>query len=300
MKILPDGRYELCLPFKSEAINLSSNKDLTWKRHKKMCERAQRNGILDDYKVVFKEREELEIIEKIEEKGTQLLLCIIREEYWITGGRRTVRKIWNACVKCRRFKSKSPMTDPVSLPSERVKDATVFEEVGVDLAGPLYVKRGDKPARFLFKIPTADSKDLEVRVSNHFRKRLRFRAKVIEELKRRFRNEYLGQLIQRQKQHPQSPSIQVGDTVLIRDDWKKRLQWPLARVIKWIPGKNRLVSGNDVTNPPHQKVQQADSSVNCPNPDTLKATEQPQVTRCGRPVKKPDKLNLLTVTDVFD
>ncbi|GFU88636.1 integrase catalytic domain-containing protein [Trichonephila clavipes] len=69
MKILPNGRYELYLPFKSEAIDLSSNKDLTWKRHKKMCERAQRNGILDDYKVEFKEWEELEIIEKIEEKG---------------------------------------------------------------------------------------------------------------------------------------------------------------------------------------------------------------------------------------
>ncbi|GFS80097.1 integrase catalytic domain-containing protein [Trichonephila clavipes] len=63
------GRYELCLPFKSEAIDLSSNKYLTWKRHKKMCERAQRNGILDNYKVIFKEWEELEIIEKIEEKG---------------------------------------------------------------------------------------------------------------------------------------------------------------------------------------------------------------------------------------
>ncbi|GFX09517.1 hypothetical protein TNCV_4699031 [Trichonephila clavipes] len=32
------------------------------------------------------------------------------------------------------------------------------------------------------------------------------------------------------------------------------------------------VSGNDITNLPHQKVQQTDSSVNCPNPDTLKAT----------------------------
>ncbi|GFY12827.1 integrase catalytic domain-containing protein [Trichonephila clavipes] len=60
------------------------------------------------------------------------------------GGRRTVRKIWNACVKCRRFKSNSPMTDPVSLKSDRVKEAAVFEVVGVDLAGPLYVKRGDK------------------------------------------------------------------------------------------------------------------------------------------------------------
>ncbi|GFW41744.1 integrase catalytic domain-containing protein [Trichonephila clavipes] len=366
--------------------------------------------------------------------GTQLLLCIIREKYWIIGGRRTVRKIWKACVKCRRFKSKSPMTDPISLPSDRVKNAAVFEVVDVDLAGPLYVKRGDKvwivfytcaiyralhlelvsslsadafllpfrrfvarrgrpriiysdkgtnfrgaynklvdidwnevsryaeiqriawkfipptaawwggfwerlvrtgkellrrtlgkaiftyeelltilcecekvvnsrpltylsedmqdltpitPARFLFEIPTADTKDLDVRDANHSRKRLRFRAKVIKELKRRFRNEYLGQLIQRQIQHPQSSNIQVGDIVLIGDDWKKRLQWSLARVIKLIPGKDGL-------------VQQTDSSVSCPNPDTLKATEQPQVTRCGRPVKKPDKLNLLILTDVFD
>ncbi|GBN58559.1 hypothetical protein AVEN_275607-1, partial [Araneus ventricosus] len=59
--------------------------------------------------------------------GTQLLLSIIREKYWILGGRRTVRKIWNACVKCRRFKSKSPTADPVSLPADRVKDAAVFE-----------------------------------------------------------------------------------------------------------------------------------------------------------------------------
>ncbi|GFQ73412.1 integrase catalytic domain-containing protein [Trichonephila clavata] len=162
--------------------------------------------------------------------GTQLLLSIIREKYWIVGGRRTVRKIWNACVKCRRFKSKSSMTDPVSLPADRVKDAAVFE---VDLT-PI------TPAMFLFEIQTAETKDLEIRDANNFRKRLRFRAKVIEELKKRFRNEYLGQLIQRQKQHPVSSNICEGDIVLIGDDWKKRLQWPLARVIKLIPGKDGL------------------------------------------------------------
>ncbi|GFQ80967.1 integrase catalytic domain-containing protein [Trichonephila clavata] len=177
---------------------------------------------------------------------------------------------------------------------------------------------------FLFEIQTAETKDLEIRDANHFRKRVRFRAKVIEELKKRFRNEYLGQLIQRQKQHPQSSNICEGDIILIGDDWKKRLRWPLARVIKLIPGKDGLVrtiklwtqsctlihpiqrvfplevSRNSVTSLPLQKVQQIDSSMNCADPDTLKATVKPQVTRCGHPVKKPDKLNLLTLTDVFD
>ncbi|GBO24486.1 hypothetical protein AVEN_198942-1 [Araneus ventricosus] len=497
-KILPDGRYELCLPFKSCVIELPSNEELAWKRHKKMYERAQRNGLLDNYKAVFKEWEELKIIENIdcktteisserkkvrlcnlnlseekvpwyarkfsefhsilrlvawvlrfinnvksrinerkrgqltveeiqgaeiqlirsiqalgfpEEKlipnlsvfkdekniirvktriteridtphflspillpnncivtqrlvehihienyhaGTQLFLSMLREKYCIFGGKRTVPKIWNACVMSRRFKSKSPTADPVSLPADRVKDAAVFEVVGVDLAGPLYIKRGTKvwavlytcalyralhlelvsslstdafllsfrhfvarrgrpriiysyngthfrgaynelaaidwnevsrnaeiqritwkfvpptaawwggfwerlvrtvkdllrktlgkaiftyeelltilcecekvvnsrplmylsedmqdltpitPAIFLFDILTAEVKDLDVRDANHFRKRLRFRAKVIEELRKRFRSEYLGQPIQRQKQDPQSSNI---------------------------------------------------------------------------------------------
>ncbi|GBN44193.1 hypothetical protein AVEN_148418-1 [Araneus ventricosus] len=54
------------------------------------------------------------------------------------------------------------------------------------------------PAMFLFDISIAEVKDLDVRDANHFRKRLRFRAKVIEELRKRFRSEYLSQLIQRQ------------------------------------------------------------------------------------------------------
>ncbi|GBN44278.1 hypothetical protein AVEN_211377-1 [Araneus ventricosus] len=395
------------------------------------------------------------------------------------GGRRTVRKIWNACVRYRRFKSKSPTADPVSLPSDRVKDAAVFEVVGVDLAGPLYIKQGTKvwavlytcalyralhlelvsslstdafllsfrrfvarrgrpriiysdngtnfrgaynelaaidwnevsryaeiqritwkfipptaawwggfwerlvrtvkdllrrtlgkaiftyeelltilcecekvvnsrpltylsedmqnltpvtPAMCLFDISTAEVKDLDVRDANHFRKRLRFRAKVIEELRKRFRSEYLGQLIQRQKQDPQSSNIREGDIVLIGDDVKKRLQWPLARVIELIPGNYGLVrtvklktqsstlirpiqrlfplelSGNDLTSLPLQKVELTVLSVNSPNPETSvkspipdpSKANQPQVTRCGRAIKRPKRLNLVTLNDVFE
>ncbi|GFU97071.1 uncharacterized protein TNCV_3347171 [Trichonephila clavipes] len=99
------------------------------------------------------------------------------------------------------------------------------------------------PVMFLFEMPTADTKDLDVRDANHFRKRLRFRAKRVFLLEG---------------------------------------------------------SGNAVTKQPLHKVQQTDSFVNYPNADTLKATEKPQVIRCDHPVKKPDKLNLLTLNDVFD
>ncbi|GFT21338.1 integrase catalytic domain-containing protein [Trichonephila clavipes] len=76
---------------------------------------------------------------------------------------------------------------------------------------------------------------------NDLRKRQIFRVKMIKELRERFRKEYLGQLVQHHRQHPQSSNIQVGDIVLIGNDVKKRLQWPLARVIELIPGKDGLV-----------------------------------------------------------
>ncbi|GBO43894.1 hypothetical protein AVEN_203275-1, partial [Araneus ventricosus] len=356
------------------------------------------------------------------------------------GGRRTVRKIWNACVRCRRFESKSPTADPVSLPADRVKDAAVFEvflrfllpfrrfvarrgrpriiysDNGTNFRGaynelpaidwnevsryaeiqritwkfipptvawwgcfwerlvrtvkellrrilgkaiftyeelltilcecekvvnsrPLTYLSEDMqdltpitPAMFLFDILTAEVKDLDVRDANHFRKRLRFRAKVIEELRKRFRSEYLGQLIQRQKQDPQLSNIREGDIVLIGDDVKKRLQWPLARIIELIPGKDGLVrtvklktqsstlirpiqrvfplelSGNDLTSLPLQKVQLTELSVNSPNPETSvkspipdpSKANQPQVSRCGRAIKRPKRLNLVTLNDVFE
>ncbi|GFT18380.1 hypothetical protein TNCV_3216491, partial [Trichonephila clavipes] len=59
------------------------------------------------------------------------------------------------------------------------------------------------------------------------------------------------------------------------------------------------VSGNDATSLPLQKVQHTDSSVNCPNLDTLNLDTTEKI-RCGRPGKKPVKLNLLTLADVFD
>ncbi|GFS59879.1 integrase catalytic domain-containing protein [Trichonephila clavipes] len=39
--------------------------------------------------------------------------------------------------------SNSPMSEPVSLPADRVKDANAFDITGIDLAGPLFTRDGD-------------------------------------------------------------------------------------------------------------------------------------------------------------
>ncbi|GFV20637.1 integrase catalytic domain-containing protein [Trichonephila clavipes] len=96
--------------------------------------------------------------------GTQILLGILRERFWIVRSRRVVRKIVRSCIRCKRYKCKSPniYSEPVSLPGDRVNDAAVFEVVGVDLAGPLYVKGGQKSWIVLFTCATYRAVHLEL------------------------------------------------------------------------------------------------------------------------------------------
>uniref|UniRef100_A0A5S6QMY1 DUF5641 domain-containing protein n=1 Tax=Trichuris muris TaxID=70415 RepID=A0A5S6QMY1_TRIMR len=57
-------------------------------------------------------------------------------------------------------------------------------------------------------------------------------------LRRRFRSEYLGQLLQRPNRGRNPQEIAIGDVVLVGSDNQKRLFWPLARVERLLPGKD--------------------------------------------------------------
>ncbi|GFY67247.1 DUF5641 domain-containing protein [Trichonephila inaurata madagascariensis] len=70
----------------------------------------------------------------------QILMSILREKFWILKSRKTVRDVVRRCVRCRRYSSKSPVSDP---------------------------------------------------------KRIRYRRKLIEDFRSRFRKEYIGQLRQK-------------------------------------------------------------------------------------------------------
>ncbi|GFT49893.1 uncharacterized protein TNCV_2165801 [Trichonephila clavipes] len=67
MKILRDGRYEVKLPWKCKSKNLPSNKELTWKRHLRMMNKLRNVKFFDDYKSVFRQWEDLNIIESVPE-----------------------------------------------------------------------------------------------------------------------------------------------------------------------------------------------------------------------------------------
>ncbi|GBM67020.1 hypothetical protein AVEN_152529-1 [Araneus ventricosus] len=75
LTILPCGRYEVGLPWKSDSRNLPDNKELSWKRHKKMVKRMKARGFLCEYQDVFDDWERLKIIERAPENELKNEKC---------------------------------------------------------------------------------------------------------------------------------------------------------------------------------------------------------------------------------
>lgn len=76
--------------------------------------------------------------------GTQMLMSILRERFWIVGVRKLVKKTVRECVICRRFKAKCGQTPLAPLPLSRITCGKAFEITGVDLAGPLILRSKEK------------------------------------------------------------------------------------------------------------------------------------------------------------
>ncbi|OXA43068.1 Pro-Pol polyprotein [Folsomia candida] len=132
------------------------------------------------------------------------------------------------------------------------------------------------------------------------------------ELRNRFRKEYFGQLVQRGKHH-RSVSFQVGDVVLIGDDNKKRIEWPMGRIIQLYPGKDgqvRVARVKTTTNEFLRALQrlfplEVSSPTEVPSvpkvvmekavrkkKEKVKFEEKEVITRAGRRVKMPTRLGV--------
>ncbi|GBM69388.1 hypothetical protein AVEN_131552-1 [Araneus ventricosus] len=72
--------------------------------------------------------------------------------------------------------------------------------------------------------------------SNFYKRRLRYIQNVYEAFRRRFRQGYLGTLKTSRKKFVRSCKLKEGDIVLIGSDDKKRLNWPLGKIIQLCPG----------------------------------------------------------------
>jgi len=94
--------------------------------------------------------------------GVQVLQNILREELWIPKSRRIIREVVNACGNCRRHLAKSGETDQGPLPVDRVRDTAVFEVIGIDLGGPLYLRSKQKVWFVIFTCAVYRAIHLEV------------------------------------------------------------------------------------------------------------------------------------------
>lgn len=79
--------------------------------------------------------------------GPQHLLASIRERYWPISGRSLSKKIVHECVKCSRYKPNILKPIMGNLPEQRLNPKHPFDIVGVDYAGPFFLKdrKGKNP-----------------------------------------------------------------------------------------------------------------------------------------------------------
>ena len=75
--------------------------------------------------------------------GVQTVMCQLHEKFWILSTRKAVYIIIKKCVICNMYNSKPMQVHPAPLLILRVKDAAVFEVIGVDFKGSVYL-RGQK------------------------------------------------------------------------------------------------------------------------------------------------------------
>ncbi|GFR04232.1 bel12-ag transposon polyprotein [Trichonephila clavata] len=92
------------------------------------------------------------------------------------------------------------------------------------------------PSSFFQDLPNNDVSDLDKIDKTNMNKRYRYVQRLRQILKERFRTEYLGFL--RSSIPNRLDQIKVGDIVLINREDKKRLYWPIARVIELFPGRD--------------------------------------------------------------
>lgn len=93
------------------------------------------------------------------------------------------------------------------------------------------------PSLFLRPLGSAQFPEAELVTADNLRCRYNYLSTLKDEVQQRWRKEYVAFLISR----PQKPTrnLKVGELVVLRNE-KKRNEWPLARIVELIPGKDGI------------------------------------------------------------
>ncbi|XP_055614977.1 uncharacterized protein LOC129761286 [Toxorhynchites rutilus septentrionalis] len=78
--------------------------------------------------------------------GSSSVQYLLRQQFWLVNARSTIRKVLKGCVSCFRTKPTTIDQQMGDLPSYRVTPAQAFERVGLDFAGPIFVKQSVRKA----------------------------------------------------------------------------------------------------------------------------------------------------------
>ncbi|GFO46523.1 ankyrin repeat protein [Plakobranchus ocellatus] len=214
--------------------------------------------------------------EDLKHAGVGTLISSLRSRYWIISVRSLAKRVVKQCVSCRRYDARPMDQVTAPLPQDRVTRAPPFSVTGTDHAGPLYCSdTGDKKLYIvLFTCAVTRALHLELVDSLSvddfilaFRRFVAMRAlprratpltstelnnfehvitlsereELEESLTEKFwqiwKSEYLRNLPPLTlKSKKTNNSLQLDSVVLIRDEKKPRMWWPLGRVVKLYNG----------------------------------------------------------------
>lgn len=83
--------------------------------------------------------------------GLTLMLATLRQNFWVSNARTSIRAIIHRCIKCRRYSTTCNQQLMGALPAARVQRSKVFAHTGVDYAGPFDLRLSKHRGRGTYK-----------------------------------------------------------------------------------------------------------------------------------------------------
>ncbi|GBM82543.1 hypothetical protein AVEN_29331-1 [Araneus ventricosus] len=231
-----------------------------------------------------------------------------RAQRGILRGGRTVRNVIGNCVRCKRYNAKSVNSESVPLPVDRIRDTNMFEVTGIDLAGPVFLKKGEKVWIVLFTCAVYSAVYFELATSlstnnfllcfHRFIARRSRPSLVYTDNGSNFKGRIL-ELIPGRDGKVRTLKLKCCNYVIIR---------PIQRIFPLEIQSTEVDLTNDVlleaespaeipNDPPSTD---ADVSGSATRPTDTPVTDMVKVSKYGRTLQKPKRLYLLKLSTVFE